>query len=165
MGKCTYYLCIIFARLFHTCWQDFAQKKQIVWNLIYTWRRWALHENQGHPTQNAYFWNQTYNICSERENVFLSRKLLILVQEASSWSFRWKRGKSFGDTRIPVKLPFAQAFLKLCSQQLLRRLCQLGYLVLFILLSECNQHNVQLPIAFICLLHPLSSPFCVSSFF
>ena len=51
---------------------------------------------------------------------------------ASCW-FRRKSWKYLGDTRIPVKLPFGQAFLKLCTAQPWRRLCQLGYSVLFII--------------------------------
>ena len=62
---------------------------------------------------------------------------------ASCW-FRRKSWKYLGATRIPVKLPFGQAFLKLCTVQLWRRLCQLGYSVLFIIFTGMSkQHNVQ----------------------
>ena len=120
-----YYFCRLlklkFLKKSHTgAFRNFA----ICENLIYTWRRWVLHEKQGHPHKTPTFEKEF----SGTEG-FLGGSCLIWYRRhenrpASCW-FRRKSWKYLGDTRIPVKLPFGQAFLKLCTVQL-NRGCSAG---------------------------------------
>ena len=118
-------------------------------NLIYTWRHCVCMKNKDSHTKRLLL-KKNFLVL---KHFLAGGSCLIWYRRhedrpASCW-FRRKSWKYLGDTRMTVKSPFGQAFLKLCSPQLSWRLCQLGYSVLFIIFTDkSKQHNVQQSIHF-----------------